>query len=344
MGPAVVPPPPEIVTVRSGGLRSSIDLLRELDHDPAPLVLASGLTLDVFQDPETEVPIGAALRLLGSCVRTSGLLHFGVMAGGRNSLATLGLFGLYAQTAPDMRTAIYDLIAFLSVHDRFAEVRLKTGGETAILQYVFNYPAVSGVELVTDVTIAAITRMMRALCGEDWVPTRVSLPRTRPANAQPFVETLGTEVVFGTGIGAIEFPSYWLKRTPPGANPSLRTYFNGLVRAAQQSAGSEVERIRRVVRIQLVGGRPSADKAAAALGVHKRTMARRLSAGGLTFRELVQDLRFETACDLLATTSEPMAQIAEMLGYSDQTVFSRAFSRRFGKPPSHLRRNPRQAT
>ena len=41
---------------------------------------------------------------------------------------------------------------------------------------------------------------------------------------------------------------------------------------------------------------------------------------------------------MLAKYSAPMAWIAEMLGYSDQTVVSRTFSRRFGRPPSHLRK------
>jgi AraC-like DNA-binding protein len=341
MGPAGAPAPPEIVTVRSGGLRSSVDLLRELGHDPVPLVLASGLTLDVFEDPESEVPLGAGLRLLGACVRASGLPHFCLMAGARNSLATLGVFGLIAQTAPDIRTAIDDLIGFLSVHDRFAGVRLTTDGGTATLQYVVHYPAVPGVELASDITIAALIRMLRALCGDDWSPTRVSMPRARPAQIQPFEETLGTEIIFGAEVGAIAFPLHWLTRAPPGANPSLRSYFGGLVRMAQLSSGSDVERVRRIARLQLVGGGPSADSAAAVLGIHRRTMARRLAAEGLTFKQLVGDLRFEMACDMLTSTSEPMARIAEMLGYSDQTVFSRAFSRRFGRPPSHLRKIPR---
>jgi AraC-like DNA-binding protein len=341
MGSTAAPPPPETMTVRSGGLRSSVDLLRELGHDPAPLVVASGLTLDVFRDPDTEMPIGAALRLLGACVRTSGLPHFGLMAGARNSLATLGVFGLIAQTAPDVRTAIDDLIGFLAAHDRFAEVRLTTKDDTATLHYVFLYPALPGAELASDLTIAALTRMLRALCGEGWTPIRVSLPRPRPGRVQAFVETLGSDVVFGAEAGAIAFPRHWLARTPPGANPSLRSYFTGLVRMAVQSSGSDTDRVRRIARLQLVGGRPSADAAAAALGIHRRTMARRLAADGLTFKQLVSDLRFELACDMLTTTSAPMAQIAEMLGYSDQTVFSRAFSRRFGRPPSQLRKTPR---
>jgi AraC-like DNA-binding protein len=152
------------------------------------------------------------------------------------------------------------------------------------------------------------------------------------------VETLGADVVFGSEIGAVEFPSRWLLRTLPGSNESLRAYFGGLIELAQQASGSESERVRRIVRAHLVGGRPTAERAAAALGVHRRTMARRLSDEGLTFKQLVRDLRFEMASDMLAKSNVPMAQIAEMLGYSDQTVFSRAFSRHFGRPPSHLRK------
>ena len=55
---------------------------------------------------------------------------------------------------------------------------------------------------------------------------------------------------------------------------------------------------------------------------------------GLTFKELVRDLRFEMACDMLATSNAPLAQIAEMLGYSDQTVFS---------APSHATSDTRRA-
>ena len=43
------------------------------------------------------------------------------------------------------------------------------------------------------------------------------------------------------------------------------------------------------------------------------------------------------AREMLMKSNAPMARIADLLGYSDQTVFSRAFSRRFGRPPSQVR-------
>jgi AraC-like DNA-binding protein len=313
-------------TVRSAGLRAAIEHLRDLGHDPEPVLRASRLTLDFFLNPDGEAPLAAALELLDGCAKLSGLPHFSLMAGARNGLPTLGVFGHLALTAPDVRTAIEDVIGFLSVFDRVASARLTIQGDTAAVSCLFDFPSASGAEQFTDGAMAAISRMLKGICGEDWRPLRVLLQRRRPANPRPYVDLFGTEVIFG------------LKRTPTGANESLRAYLKDLVRKAEQESGAEIERVRRIIRTQLVGGRPNASLAAAALGVHRRTLARRLLAEGLTFSRLAGDLRFEMATDLLVKSDAPMARIAEMLGYSDQAVFSRAFSSRFGRPPSEIRK------
>ncbi len=214
---------------------------------------------------------------------------------------------------------------------------MTTEGESAVLRYIFERPSSPGVEHVYDGSLAAITKMLRQLCGEDWVPTRVTLPRRAPANPAPYLEVFKSEVIFGADCGAVKFPARWLKRTLAGSNETLRRYLSELVRQARLATGAEADRVRRIARIQLVGGTPNADNAAAALGVHRRTLGRRPAAEGLTFRKLVQDLRFEMAADLLTKSNASMASIADLLGYSDQTVFSRAFSNRFGYPPSRLR-------
>ncbi len=105
-----------LATLRVGGFRASIDLLRDLGHDPEPVVRACGLTLDLFRDPENEAPLAAALQLLRTCAKISGLPHFGLLAGARNGLSTLGLFGHLAQTAPDVGSAIEDLISASSTY------------------------------------------------------------------------------------------------------------------------------------------------------------------------------------------------------------------------------------
>jgi AraC-like DNA-binding protein len=325
-------------TIRIAGLRGAIPLLRELGHDPQPVIAASGFSPNLFRDPDGEAPLSATLKLLSECARVSGLPHFCMLAGARNGLATLGVFGHLALTAPDVRTAIEDMIAFLNVYDRVASARLTVEGDVAALNYLFDFPSARGADLFCDGAVAAISRMLTGLCGQEFRPLRVKLPRWRPANPSPYFETFGSEVSFGADFASIEFSTRWLGHAPTGANEALRGYLKELVRQVEQNSGAEIERVRRVIRTQLVGGRPNAAEAAAALGLHRRTLSRRLSAEGLTFTRLVGDLRFEIATDLLEKSDAPIARIADMLGYSDQTVFSRAFSSRFGRPPSEMRK------
>lgn len=325
-------------TIRIAGLRAATELLRELGHDPQRVVEASGLSLEWFRDPDGEAPLAATLKFLIACAGLSDLPHFCLLAGARNGLATLGVVGHLALTAPDVRTALEDAIRFLSVYDRVASSRLTVAGDVAALNFVFDFPSAPGADLFCEGAAAAIARMLLGVCGHEWRPLQVRLPRRRPANVAPYFEIFGSEVAFGADFVSIEFSARWLAHMPTGANEALRAFLQEMVRQVEERSGAAIERVRRVIRTQLIGGRPNADMTAAALGVHRRTLARRLSTEGLTFRGLVSDLRFEIATDLLAKSNAPIAQIAEMLGYSDQTVFSRAFSSHFGRPPSEMRK------
>ena len=327
----------EHATIRIAGIRSAMELLRDLGHDPKPVAAASGFPFELFRDPDSEASLGSTLKLLAECARVSGMPHFALLAGARNRLSTLGVFGHLALTAPDVRTGIEDAIRFLSVYDRVASVRLTVEHDVAAVSYLFDFPSAPGAEYFCDGAVASISRILGGICGEDWKPLRVKLSQRRPANSGPYIETFGSEVGFGADFAAIEFPMWWLRRAPPGANETLRAYLAELVHQVEQKSGAEIERVRRVIRAQLVGGRPNANLAAATLGLHRRTLNRRLSAEGLTFKGLAGDLRFEIASEMLTRSDAPMARIAEMLGYSDQTTFSRAFSKRFGRPPSLIR-------
>jgi AraC-like DNA-binding protein len=81
----------------------------------------------------------------------------------------------------------------------------------------------------------------------------------------------------------------------------------------------------------------SAAAVAALLSMHPRTLSRRLQAEGTTFRAIVEAVRRETAEQLLVYTAMPNTEIADALAYADPAVFTRAFRRWTGQPPSRWR-------
>jgi AraC-like DNA-binding protein len=73
------------------------------------------------------------------------------------------------------------------------------------------------------------------------------------------------------------------------------------------------------------------------LGMHERTLNRRLREEGSTFRQELREIRFSIAKHLLADTNMPLSKIAEVLDYSDETAFSRAFKRWSASTPTEWR-------
>ena len=65
-------------------------------------------------------------------------------------------------------------------------------------------------------------------------------------------------------------------------------------------------------------------KAARQLGMSHRTLARRLALEGLTFSQIVEELKIDLAKRYLQDDNLPISQIAWLLGYSEVSAFTLA--------------------
>lgn len=59
---------------------------------------------------------------------------------------------------------------------------------------------------------------------------------------------------------------------------------------------------------------------------------------GRSFTELLRQCRVDLACDLLSTTDESLAGIADACGFCDQSYFTRVFQDVKGATPKHFRK------
>ena len=100
------------------------------------------------------------------------------------------------------------------------------------------------------------------------------------------------------------------------------------------------ERVRRVLRTALLTDRTGSDDIAALFSMTLRTMNRRLSTYGLSFRNLVDEGRYEIARRLIDTDMS-VSQVAALLDF-DASSFVRAFQRWSGKSPSQWRSSSRR--
>jgi AraC-like DNA-binding protein len=108
-----------------------------------------------------------------------------------------------------------------------------------------------------------------------------------------------------------------------------------------RSAGQDwVEYLRMMLR-QVEGESPTLESIALSNRVSTRTIDRYLRRENVSFRELLHQVRFERACELLQSSPATIAQIAHRLGFSDAANFSRAFRRAIGTTPTAYRQQAR---
>ena len=95
--------------------------------------------------------------------------------------------------------------------------------------------------------------------------------------------------------------------------------------------------VSRELRARAIFHKISLEEIASELSMQPRTLNRKLQAEGTTFRELINEVRFEAARRLLEDSTMRIADIARALGYADASGFSHAFQRWSGVAPKEWR-------
>jgi AraC-like DNA-binding protein len=180
--------------------------------------------------------------------------------------------------------------------------------------------------------------VLRALCGSEWKPSEVLLPRAAPADQEPFRRHFRAPIRYDQESATIVLPAADLERRVGGADPVLRALLEERLGQMKGSAPSEfADDIRRLLHTRLTSHGCSADAIADLLTMHRRTLSRRLRESGKGYREIAGETRFEIARQLLEDTRLPLGEIAAALGYSEASAFTRAFRRWSGRTPTAWR-------
>jgi AraC-like DNA-binding protein len=117
----------------------------------------------------------------------------------------------------------------------------------------------------------------------------------------------------------------------------LEGHAANVVRPGSPSHESIVDSVRGVVVTRLAHGVPDVDAVARQVSVSPRTLQRRLAAEGMSYQQIVDDVRRDAAGRLLADPSLAVSQVGYLLGFSEPSAFHRAFKRWHDSTPQEYR-------
>lgn len=325
-------------TVRVGGIVVIPTILREFGVDPDEVMVAAGLSPELLADPDNLITYAARGVLIRHCVARTGCRHLGLLIGQRMDMPALGLVGMLMRSMPDVGAALRALESHFHVHSPGAVPTLRVEGDLATLIYDIVEPAVEAVDQIGAGAVAMILNVMRSLCGRDFQALEASFVHRKPEDIRPFRELFRIPLYFNAPQYSLTFSRKWLDVRPATADSELQRVLQKQIAALEAGRKDNVPaHMKALLRSALVTGHCSEDQIAALLGMGSRTLIRRLESAGTSFRELVDESRFELAQQMLRDTSLNVGQISETLGYSRASAFTRAFRRWSGSTPARWR-------
>ncbi len=195
--------------------------------------------------------------------------------------------------------------------------------------------------LADECGIAALVQFARHITGRQLSPLTVCFVNPQPADTRPYARFFGCPVRFAECETVVQFPVAMLNlplRQPDPALVSVLEQQAQALLAGLPDIDDVEQTVRRCIASLLREGEPSLERVAAELNMSARTLRRRLEQRGHRFRALRDDTLCRLAQAYLADPRLTLADIAQLLGFSEQSAFGRSFLRWAGCSPGSYRR------
>lgn len=310
--------------------------LRQLPE--AQFFAGTGLTEDMIWGA-ANLESGRFLKLLDNARTLLGGEGLGFRVGAALALPAMSMMGIAMSSAPTLRDGLQSMASYSSLQADYVRFSLAAGPGRARLDFT-----VTGVTANLNIHVEAVLTILR-----DYITAVVGLPMSsarfrvsyEPPTAPAVYENwLGGPVHFGADSNGVEIPVEWLDARSPSSNAGLwllaREQLGRELRAASSRDGSPfTDHLRTFLQAQRPP-LPDIHSTAASLHLSTRTLNRRLSDEGQTFRRLRLDATHGWACKLLAE-GDTVEAIALALGYEDPANFRRSFRAHMGMSPAEWR-------
>lgn len=196
--------------------------------------------------------------------------------------------------------------------------------------------------LADESGITAVIQHTRNLCGERLCPLAIQFVNPKPKQIAPYQAYFGCPVTFDALESYIRIPADSLAQPLQNADPLMQSMMEAqadklLAALAQES--TLVDQVRKHISHLLHTGAPNCSTVASKMALSNRSLQRFLTAEDTCFRDELAIVRQQLAERYLRDSSLHIADIAQLLGYSEQSAFTRSFRRWLDCSPQQYRLN-----
>ena len=337
-------------TIAAGYPKAFLDFAVSKGADRRTLIERSDICPDDLKNQDNRIPLANYLELMKAGVELCNEPALALLIGEAVRLPDISIVGLLGMAAETVEEALrqFNRYARLVLDENdagtldFAELVHYQGGlwlKATSALYV-THP------LLTESAFA------RNICdGREFFRSNYNFPslpepkaihftHAEPSYRAEYDRIFGVPLVFGSHMNAMQIDERVMSIKLPRTN---RYVFGVLSERAEallkrlESSKSTRDRVESLLMPILHTGDVSIEIVADKLGLSRQTLFRKLKAEGVTFEQVLDELRHKLALHYLSGKKVSVNQTAYLVGFSEPSAFSRAFKRWTGTSPRMMR-------
>jgi AraC-like DNA-binding protein len=308
--------------------------------DITPICRALDVDPTTFTDLTGRIALERLCRLLETCALISNDDTFGLKSCDYFKSGSSGPYGYGLMVAP---TAL-DFFQFVGDHQQYASSksysRLIINDSGAEVQYSFS-PLIVKRNQYVDMGGGLLMKTLRVILGSQIDLVEVGLERPKPKNVTLYREKISRKVSFDRAVNSIKLPAELFAVRNPRADARLFRLMDlqcRTLRADLPQQRNFSDELKDFLLLHVADSNISLNEAADYFRVSERTLQRRLAEAGTSLNDLRDEVRRDLADRLLSETDMSAGHIAQRLGYSAASAFTRSVVRWFGKTPTDFRK------
>jgi AraC-like DNA-binding protein len=296
-------------------------------------------TLVELQSQE-RITIQTWIGLLDEVARLTPIPALGLFIGQHIKASQTGIVGYLGLSCGSIGEA-------LTLFERFARLiydvnSLSMTMENQTVTICWGSEHVAPGQLADETAISVFLSMVQIIAGRKLYPTKVNFINPEPINVSPYIDFFHCPVTFGGIRTIVEFPAEYLNITLDKKDPMLLDILEDHAKNLLSTLPTDQFecRLKQLLSEMLKQQQtPSLEHVANRMHTSVRTLQRRLNDHDIKLQELMADVKLDLFKGYIKDPTLTLYDIALLLGYSEQSAFSRAVKRWTGDLPKNFRKS-----
>jgi AraC-like DNA-binding protein len=331
---------PRVAALAANGV---LGLIGQCGGDADRIIGAARLTMRDLDDPGAKLDLRRYCDLFEHAAAQTGLAHFGLHFGTAYRIEALGTLGALLLNTPTIGAALQSLCAYFPSLQEHSTLTLEPHGAYLALRYQIRDGRITARRQDAELSMGMFIALLRRALGAEWGPEEVQFEHLRLAERAAHERLLNAPVTYAAPANVLLIRRTDLAAPMPGANASLLLQLHAALHAqlAQVRPDDFLGSVAQKIRDGFAAGDASIAAVAAAMGMSRAGLYRRLKAAGSDYSALTGEVRRGLALMYAGDAAIPFTEIAALLGYSELSAFSRAFKTWTGLAPQAWRTQKR---